>query len=454
MVHIIFYGGVGEIGGNKILIEDRGVRIFFDFGQSFTFGAGYFVDYLQPRSLSVLKDLFEFDLLPKIKGLYAEPLLKGTGLEYSDPEIDAVFLSHAHFDHCQHICYVDTEVPIRLGEGTKIFLKCMEETSYNCKYGDHKYMTFRSGEKIRAGEMEVEPVHVDHSIPGAYGFLVETSEGVVAYTGDLRAHGPRKDMTEEFVERASKADPVALICEGTRMEEVERRQNFSEAQVREMGEKVVSGTDKIVFVMRYSRDVDRFRTFYEIAEENGRELVISPKSAYLLDKLIEDEHLSLPDPKTDNTIRVYYRRKKTGTYDDNDYFPWERRYLDRMVTCEDIRKGQGSYIMEIDFYQLTELIDIRPDRGAHFIRSMSEPFSEEDVSEEVLQNWVEHFGLEFHQMHASGHLSREHLEWLVDSIGPKRIFPVHTENPQLFRKRWKNAEIIEKGKFHRLNQES
>ncbi|MEN3037176.1 MAG: MBL fold metallo-hydrolase [Candidatus Methanosuratincola petrocarbonis] len=440
MVRLTFYGGVGEIGGNKILIEDRKTKIFLDFGQSFTFGSGFFVDYLQPRSLSVLKDLFEFDLLPKISGLYTEELLDGTEFEYKEPEIDAVLLSHAHFDHCQHICFVDPKIPILLGEGTKIFLECMETTSNSCDYGEHDYMTFRSRTAISIGDIEAEPIHVDHSIPGAYGSLVETSEGTIAYTGDLRAHGPRKDMTEEFVEKAAAAEPVALICEGTRMEEVERRQNYSEAQVRKKGAEVVAGTDKIVFVMRYSRDIDRFRTFYEIAKDSGRELVISPKNAYLLGRLIEDEHLDVPDPRTDGIIRVYYKRKRSGTYDDADYFKWEREYMDRMVTCEEIRKRQKEYLMELDFYQLTELIDIRPERGAHLIRSMSEPYSEEDISEEVLQNWVKHFGLEFHQMHASGHLSKEQLEWLVEMIAPKKIFPVHTENPQLFKKRWGNVE--------------
>jgi len=41
MVSLTFYGGVNEIGGNKVLLEDRKVRVFLDFGQSFTFGADY-----------------------------------------------------------------------------------------------------------------------------------------------------------------------------------------------------------------------------------------------------------------------------------------------------------------------------------------------------------------------------------------------------------------------------
>ena len=33
---LTFYGGVDEIGGNKILLQDRGTRVFFDFGMSYS----------------------------------------------------------------------------------------------------------------------------------------------------------------------------------------------------------------------------------------------------------------------------------------------------------------------------------------------------------------------------------------------------------------------------------
>jgi mRNA degradation ribonuclease J1/J2 len=31
-----FYGGVNEIGGNKILLEDKDTRVFLDFGKGFS----------------------------------------------------------------------------------------------------------------------------------------------------------------------------------------------------------------------------------------------------------------------------------------------------------------------------------------------------------------------------------------------------------------------------------
>ena len=75
MTSLTFYGGVNEIGGNKILLEDKGTKIFLDFGQSFTFGEEYFTSWLQPRGLNGLGDYFEFNLLPKLRGLCSKGML-------------------------------------------------------------------------------------------------------------------------------------------------------------------------------------------------------------------------------------------------------------------------------------------------------------------------------------------------------------------------------------------
>jgi len=381
--------------------------------------------------------------------LYSERQLLFADFAYSEPEVDAVFLSHAHLDHVGHICFVDERIPVVCGSCTKLFIESAEETS-SISLGEHPYETFRTGDTIKIGSLKVEPIHVDHSIPGAYGFIMHTSQGEVVYTGDVRAHGPKREMTEQFIEKACSCEPVALVTEGTRMVEEERRVNYSEAEVKERSNMIVSSTDKMVFVAHYGRDTDRFRTMYEVAKENDRKIVIFPRTAYLLSKLIEDERLDLPDPLRDNDILVYYKRKKSGTFAEQDYYLWERPFMERMVTAEYVHENQGRLIMDLDFYQFGELIDIKPEPGSHFIHSMSEPFSEEDIEDQVMHNWLDHFNIKFHQLHASGHLSRKELTEVVEQINPKRLFPIHTENPSLFKGISENTLVVKEGKHYRL----
>ena len=165
---------------------------------------------------------------------------------------------------------------------------------------------------------------------------------------------------------------------------------------------------------------------------------------------MDDKRLDLPDPLKDNEILVYYKRKKSGEFDEKDYYIWERQFMDKMATHEFVHKNQSKLIVDLDFYQFAELIDIRPSPGSHFIHSMSEPYSEEDIQDQVMRNWLDHFKMRFHQLHASGHLNRHQLASLIHTIKPKKIFPIQTENQQLFKKNCNNVQTIKYGKGYTL----
>ena len=127
MLKLTFYGGVKEIGGNKILLEDKGTKIFLDFGMSFNKRGKFFEEFLTPRTANGIGDFLTMGLIPDLKGVYREGLLTHFGRKREDPEISAVFLSHAHADHVNYVSFLHRDIPIYCGETAKFILDAVEE---------------------------------------------------------------------------------------------------------------------------------------------------------------------------------------------------------------------------------------------------------------------------------------------------------------------------------------
>lgn len=50
MTSLTFFGGVNEIDGNKILLENKDTQVFLDFGKSFSRRTKYFEEYINLRT--------------------------------------------------------------------------------------------------------------------------------------------------------------------------------------------------------------------------------------------------------------------------------------------------------------------------------------------------------------------------------------------------------------------
>jgi ribonuclease J len=142
-------------------------------------------------------------------------------------------------------------------------------------------------------------------------------------------------------------------------------------------------------------------------------------------------------------VVVYQRKKKR-------YYDWEKPYLDTGIPATDVRTRGARYLLALDLMHFPELIDLRPPAGSPFIHSMSEPFTEDDVDDRVMHNWLDHFGLTFHQMHASGHASEGELFDIIRSVRPRTVYPIHTEHPEVFRAVGPSVHLPELGATYRL----
>lgn len=462
---------MGEIGGNKILIEDSGTRIFLDFGMSFSKRAKFFEEFLKPRTANGIGDFLAMGLVPDIRGIYRDDLLSHMGRNPEEPGIDAVFLSHAHADHANYITFLHKDIPIYCGETCKSILDAVNEQSQRsieCEVVDFKprplfrydyrkppierpFKLFRTGDKIKVGSLEIEPIHVDHSVPGAYGLIVWTSEGPVIYTGDLRLHGMQSHMTEDFIERSAAAKPIAMITEGTRVDA--KRTNESEERVYSDSKKAIEASKGLCIVDFNFKDVDRFKTFFRIANETKRELVINFKHACFLDNYHKDKKLNVPDSAGEG-ISILKQKVKTGTYNDKEDYS-DRYIKDRLghpnlITANDILKRPSHYMLVLNFWYFNNLVDLKPN-GSLYIHSLSEPFNEEmEISFERMKNWLDYFNMDFRQIHCSGHINGEDLMGMIKAIKPKTLFPIHTEKPELFNKLQTKVVSVKEGETYKI----
>ena len=327
MVDITFFGGVSEIGGNKILIEEADTKIFLDFGISFAKEAEYFeFPLLRP---ACKEDLFKLKILPKIKGIYnnqglyaeccpdGEFKVKG---EREEKNLDAIFLSHAHMDHYGYFGLLRTDIPIYMSELTKRFILLREHTtkkSWNSSISHLDLKILEKNQEISIGDLEIKRFNVDHSVLGASGYIIKSKDQTIAYTGDFRFHGHRGSLTEEFISELKNENIDILITEGTRVskpkeeveKEMEKRLLNTEEEVLNQCVDIISNEENLIIYDASPADLDRVRTLWKVAQATGRKLIIDSRKAYLLLFINAEKNLVDGLPQLDDFL-IYLNRLK------------------------------------------------------------------------------------------------------------------------------------------------
>ena len=514
MTRVTVWDGAGCVGGNKILLQDDELTLWLDFGQNLSRLMEYYEEYLKPQKGRGLYELFVMGLLPPVQGIYHDRFLEDYLFDDWRAQldgVDGVLLSHAHSDHAGDLQYLLPDIPLICSAESALLLRALQDCNslddgtiyvrqFELKDGEFKKLAWTRKDAplatyrpVLTADGDAEPMQafwrdlpgghhhkchlrsletfsgringyqvrffpIDHSIPGAGAWAVETSAGWVVYTGDLRFRGERRHLTERFIQEAARLQPTALLIEGTRITRMGSGYTEDDVQQR-FAELLQQNKGRLVSANFSMTHLERMKRFWQAARECGRQVVINPKDLYLLHAWRESGY---DLPLDDSSLRLYQGVGKPPSES------WEKalheRYSNLCITAQQIARHSDEYLLCFGYFDLNELPYLKVTDGL-WIQSFSEPMTEEQrIDDQRLNRWLQRFGFtrypaqgdaddESVPLHVSGHASAEELARVIETICPKTLIPVHTTEPGLFIERFSgisNVVIPEIGKEIRL----
>ena len=392
-VRLRFLGGVGVIGSTKILVEQDGWRVLLDLGNDIPSSADLLRYPALARPERAIADRLRLGVAPALDHLYRADALDGTGLAGGSDGHTAVFISHAHIDHVGLAGWVDPGVPVYAAVETVRVLAALAEAGSGLEGGRRQIHPLEHGETVQVGPFEVTCLSVDHDVPGAAGYLVATADGTLAYTGDLRLHGRRPELSESFAAAARGAR--LLVTEGTMLAASFGSSFPSEADVDAALAAALRETPGLVVVSLYPRNTERVAALLRIAGTSGRRVIW---------------------PTAMGRFLRAYGLEGVITWDD-------------APSLGAIRAEPGRFVVQLGIDEIPRLLDLPLGPGALFVHSNGEPLGTFDPNWAVLEDWLSFLHLPMRSIGSAGHATPQDLDRLVRLAAPKVVVPIHTSEP-------------------------
>ena len=269
-VRIIPLGGLGEVGKNITVIECQNDAFILDCGMGFPDEGMPGVDLVIPDFSYVIENK------DKIRG---------------------IILTHGHEDHIGGLAFLlrQAKFPVY---GTKLTLGLVEgKLKEHNLLGKVQLNVAKPGDVVKLGCMSAEFINVNHSIPDACAFAVQTPAGTIVHTGDFKIDytpigGEIIDLAR-FGELGRKG-VLALLSDSTNSERPGN--TMSERTVGESFEKIFAqAAEKRIIVATFSSNVHRVQQIIDNAVKYKRKVAVSGRSMEnVVSKALEIGYLDIP----------------------------------------------------------------------------------------------------------------------------------------------------------------
>ncbi len=381
-------GGLGEIGGNFMIMETENEAIIIDIGMSFPNEDMHGVDILVP----------DFSYIEKIKD-----------------KMVAIIITHAHEDHIGAVPYFFKQFQFPI-YGTPLPLGMIAN-----KFNEHglkkEKSYFRPIQKRKVykigNDFEIEWMHVTHSIIDASSMAITTEMGTIIHTGDFKIdHTPIDGYPTDIHRYAHYGEQgvIALLSDSTNSYRAGITK--SEATVGPTFDRIFAKAKGRVIMSTFSSNIHRvFQAIEHGLKYNRKICVIGRSMERNLEIAMELEYVNIDK-------RAFIDPHEVNKYSDNEVL---------IVTTGSQGESMSAlYRMSINEHRH---ISIKPSDQI-ILSAKAIPGNEASVSR-VMNHLIKAGASvayqDFSEIHVSGHAAQEEQKLMIRLLKPKFFLPIHGE---------------------------
>ena len=379
---IYIHRGQNQIGGNIIEIATNTTKILLD--------AGIELDDTNAQSL------------PKIQGLF----------DYAG--YDAIFISHYHGDHVGLAYHTHKDIPIYIGKASYNIIQASDSYKKINTITPKGFLYHKQA--ISVGDIKVTPYLCDHSAFDSYMLLCEADGETVLYTGDFRSNG-RKSF--DVLLNALPKNVDTLLCEGTTLS----RDNYvaiSEKELEEYAVDLFRKTLGPIFILQSSMNIDRIVTMYRAAKQSNRVFL---EEVYMAD-IATAAGKNIPNPNFNDVYAFITSPAKCSMLTKYKHKAG-KSFISKKPFVMCVRNSMLRY--------LKSLANIMSFKNGILIYSFWSGYRETEDMKYFLSE-CKKLGLKIVTLHTSGHADENTIKRLIETVNPKVLIPIHTENAERFKK--------------------
>ncbi len=386
-VKITPLGGLGEIGGNMMVIETPKSAIVIDAGMSFPKEGLFGVDILIP----------DFSYLHQIKD-----------------KIAGIIITHAHEDHIGATPYLFKELQFPL-YGTPLSLGLI-----GSKFDEHGLKKYRSYFKIvekrcpiSVGEFIIEWIHITHSIIDSSALAIQTKAGTIIHTGDFKIdHTPVDNLPTDLYRLAHYGEKGVMLLLSDSTNSHKSGTTPSESTIAPAFDTLFKEAQGRVIMSTFSSNIHRVYQAIQYGIKYNRKIAVIGRSMEKnLDIARELGYIHLP-------YQSFIEANEVAKYPDNEILI--------VTTGSQGETMSALYRMATDEHRH---ISIKPN-DLVIISAKAIPGNEASVSAVLnflIKKEAKVAYQEFDNIHVSGHAAQEEQKLMLRLIKPKFFLPVHGE---------------------------